>query len=74
MRRWLIGLVGVIAVCAVAIGVANAATSMSHGVTWGIEQGVKAVFDFLTWAIVVALFLAGGLLLVRYSKPSRETH
>lgn len=72
MRRWLVAIVALVVVCAIATGVWNAATSMSHGVVWALKQGVKAIFDFLTWAAIVALFVAGGALLIRYGNRSDE--
>jgi hypothetical protein len=36
------------------------------------EQGAKAVFDFPTRAVIVALFVAGGALGIRYGVRSDE--
>jgi hypothetical protein len=62
--RWVVAVVGLIAVVTVAIGVWGAATTMSHGVLWGCLQGLKAMYIFLTWVWIVGLFVAGGALLV----------
>jgi hypothetical protein len=72
MRRWLIAIITIVVVCALATGAWNAATSMSHGFTWGVKQGVKAVFDLLTWVVIVGLFVAGGALVIQYGIHSDE--
>jgi hypothetical protein len=64
---WKLAIIGLIAVCAIATGVWTAVISMPHGFVWACLQGVKAIFDFVTWLIIVTLFVAGGVLVVRYA-------
>jgi hypothetical protein len=65
--RIAVEILAIVVLAALGTGVWTAFTSMSHGVLWGVMQGIKAVFDLLTWLSIGALFVAGAVLVVRYA-------